>query len=208
MVVLSFRVAVAMDAVSFFLNISRADETVPVYDISLLLTIFHPLEGVLNATFDPLETISISQSTNETETVLNLTQLSYTVVDPMDSSVTMVDRSRLPLVFLGVLSSEAYTSGSIQLYGSIQYQSSPSNGHVYVEPITFPRIFIRNAEFAFYLVSTSLLMTEDNLVVLRETAVWRANITRVSGPSANLTLLVELNDTFLNIADVEIQQIG
>lgn len=203
--------AVAGDAVSFFLNISRTDETAPVYNISLLVTIFHPLEDVLNATFDPLGTISVSQSTNETATVLNLTQLSYTmenIVDPMDSSAVTIDRSKLPLEFQGILSSDAYTRGFIQPRGSIEYQSTPTNGHVYVEPITFPSVFIRNTEFAFDLLSTSLQTTESDLVVLRETAIWQANISRISGPSANLTLLVELNDTFLNIADVEIKQIG
>lgn len=203
--------AVAGDSVSFFLNISRTDETAPVYSISLLATILHPSEDVWNTTFDPLESLSVTPSPNGTLTVLNLTRLSYTIesaVDPLDSSVITIDRSQLSLEFQGVLGAVAYTVGFIQLHGSIEFQSTPTNGYVYVEPITFPRVFIRNAEFTFDLLSTSSEMTEGDFVVLRETAIWQASISFITGPLANLSLLVELNDTFLSITDVDIIQIG
>lgn len=181
----------------------------PDYDISLQATIFHPSERVWNiTTFDPMD-IAL---TNGTETVLNLMPLRYVienVLDPFDGSMMMIDHSQLQLEFRGVLGTGAYTNSFIQPLGSIEFQSVPTNGHLYEEPIIFPKVFIRNAELTFDLVSTTSEISKENLVVLNEVAVWEANISSVTGPPANLSLLVELNNNaFLNITDVTVASIG
>lgn len=187
------------DSVTFSLNITRTDERLPVYSISLLAGIFHPLESVLNTTFDPSKITLIDRFSNETLTMLSLAQLSYSTEN------AVIDHSRLLLDFEGVITSVVYF---IQLRGFLKFQSTPTNGYTYDESITFPEVFIRNVEFLFNLLSSSSELTEGALVVLREETVWVASLNQVAGPSANLSLLVELNDTNLNITNVAVVQIG
>ena len=203
------RLAVTGDSVSFFLNISRIDEMSPDYDITLLATLFHPSESLWNTTFDPMDIASTSQSPNRTETVLNLAPLRYVMESAVvNGFMITIDRSQLQLELQGVVGAEAYTIGYIQLHGSVEFQSVPTNGRLYEEPAIFPKVFIRNVEFTFDLVSTTLEMTEGNLVALNEVAIWEANISRVTGLPANLSLLIELNNAILNITDVHIVRTG
>lgn len=194
------RLVCAGDSVSFRLNVVRTDETQPVYDITLMIDIFHPIESILDTSFDPGTTTPIDRNETTITTLLNSTRLSYSVDMDLSSSLTFE--------FGGVVGAMAYTVGFIQLHGVIEYQSIPTNGQVYVQPVdTFPRIHIRNVELFFDLLSTNLEVTEGAVVEVREEAIWRASIEDIAGPSADLILLVERN-IYLNITDVLIAQIG
>lgn len=183
------------DAITFGLNVSRADAVTPAYDITLALVLFLPLEDILNASIDPEAVVMISQSSNGSQTTLNLTQLTYTAG---------ADRSDSLFSFSSVIGRLAYVVPFIQLNGILEYQSMPSNGRVYNEPIIFPAVFVRNAELTFDLQSTSLDVTNGSLLVLGEVAVRRASIRNVVGGSADLTLLVELDGLQLIISNYTI----
>ena len=111
-----------------------------------------------------------------------------------------MDASTL-LNFNGTIGSLAYTVPFIELDGFIEYESVPSNGHTYYEQITFQKVFVRHAEFSLERLYTSLNFTEGSLLVDGEEAVFVATITNVInfGHSADLTLVVEVNDTYLSM---------
>jgi hypothetical protein len=181
----------------------------PVYNIILQAAILHPPRDVWNATFDSSDVVSTTMSANDTETMLNLTPLRYATETIFVNGLGIsVDHSQLSLRFEGVIGALAYTAGFIQLHGDIEFQSSPSNGHVYEGPIIFPKVFIRNLQFTFDLVSTSSDRSDGDLVLFRESALWLANISLIAGPVEDLRLLIELNDTYLNITEVKVTQIG
>lgn len=191
------RVVLAGDSVSFRLSVARTDETQPVYDITFTTDICHPIESILDTSFDPCTTAVINRNETTITTLLNSTLLSYS------------DLSSVTIEFGGVVGALAYTVGFIQLRGVIEYRSVPTNGQVYVQPITFSRIHIRNVEFSFSLLSTSLEVTEGTVLEVGEEAIWRATIENIAGPSADLILLVlSERNIFLNIIDVQIALLG
>ena len=176
------------------LTVARTDETEPQYDITYVTEIFHPIESILDTSFDRETTALINRNETTITTSLNPTQLSY----PQLSSRT--------IEFGGVIGAMAYTAGFIQLHGVIEYQSVPTNGQEYMQPITFSRIHIRNVESFFSLLSTSLEETEGALLLVGEEAVWRVNIENIAGPNADLIVLVGLSERniYLNITNVQI----
>ncbi|WP_424626374.1 hypothetical protein [Achromobacter marplatensis] len=191
--------------VTFSLSISRTDGTTPEYDIALLVGVIHPNgTSVLSLNFgESIASVQASvpaqsSSSNETLTTLTLPQLSYRVAD----------RATLSLDFVGVVGLTAYTYGPIQLSGYIEYQSTPTNGYSYSTAVTFPEVLVRNAELNLDLLATSLERTEGNVLVLREVADLEVRIDQIVGPGGNLTLSVEMNDTYLNIIDAEVVEIG
>ncbi len=188
------------DSVTFSLSVTRTDDTFPVYNIILTASIYHPIEEVMVANFDPMLITTISHETNQSKTTLNLPQLSYATMEA----------SMLQIAFNGTFASLAYTVPFIQLHGLIEYQSSPTNGHAYSEQITFPKVFVRDADFSLELINTSLELTNGLLLVEGEEALFRANITNIInfGPSTDLNLLVEVNGTYLYINSTEIVRIG
>ena len=116
----------------------------------------------------------------------------------------------LQTVFNGRIGGLAYTVRFIELRGTIDYQSDPSNGHMYREYITFPRVYLRHAEFSLELISTDLEITEGNLLVTGERALCRASITNIInfGPVADLVVEIELNGIYLNITSTTVTHTG
>ena len=166
----------------------------------MVAAIYHPVEEVLAVTFDPMLVPTISHMMNGLRTTLDLPQLSYATIE----------NSSLKLNFTGILGGSAYTLPYIQLQGLIEYHSDPSNGHIYQEPVTFPKIYMRHAEFALELQNTSLELTLGSLLIEGEEAFFQANISNIInfGPSADLTLVVKVDGAYLNFNHTEVAQIG
>ena len=192
-----FSIARIGETVTFSLSIEREDNTHPDYDITLSVVISQPVEDIINVLFDPAMVTSNTPFPGGINTTLTLDQLSYTMNFPS-----------LILEFDGVVGELGGIEQPVQLSGYIEYQSNPSNGRTYSEPIAFPDLYIRDLDFNFSLLSTSLNLTDGPLVVVNEVTVCRAQFRNIVGPSANLNLLVELNDVHMNITDAEIVHIG
>lgn len=184
------------DSVVFSLRISRTDVTFPVYAITLTAAMYHPLDEVMKASFDRELIASTIHQRNETRTTLNLAQLDY----------RSEQNSVLQTNFIGFIGSLVFTVRYIEIRGIIEYQSDPSNGHVYHQSITFPRVYFRHAEFSLELNSTSLEMTEGNLLVVGERATYRASVTNIFnfGPPGDLVVVMEANGTYLNITTTDV----
>ena len=176
------------------------DATFPVYDITLITNLYHPLDEVLNVTFNPSLIDAVNVMANEVKITLNPLELSYS---PAGSDT-------LEITFAGSVQSLAYAVPSIQLQGTVEFQSFPSNGHTYNQPVSFQEVLVRHAEIFVELVSTSMELTEGTLLVLEEEALFRATITNIVnfGPSNDLMLMIRVNGTYLNIMSTEIVQIG
>lgn len=173
----------------------------PTYVITLLVAIYHPLNNqVMEAVFSIGQIISTSQEGNETRTTLDLPELNY----ELEQGFT------LQREFSGLIGDLAYTVPYIELYGRIEYQSTPSNGHIYHQDIIFPRVYLRHAEFVLSLISTSFEETEDDLLIFGERALCRASITNIInfGPVVDLVVLIEVNSTYLNITSTDVVHIG
>ncbi len=193
------------DAVIFNLSISRTDETIPVYGITLTAVIYHPFEEVLITLFDPAMVASIENDLDEVRTTLALPQLNYNNLE----EPAVGDQSTFLLTFNGTVNSLAYTVLSIQLEGQISFETAPTNGHQYCEMFSFPEIFIRDANFSLELISTSFDSTQGPALIQDEEALFRASVTDIHnfGESANLTLSLEIDD-YLHFVLIEIDQIG
>lgn len=188
-----------MDNIIYSLKVSRTDAMTPNYDISLIAVLFLPLESILDPSFDPEVIISVDPQSNGSTFTLTLSQLSY----------TPIDHSSLLFEFLCVIGSAAVSLPYInELYGFVEYQSIPSNGYEYVQPIVFPRVFVRNAEFTFELLNTSLDLTTTSSLVVNEEAIFRAVISNITGPSADLVFSVRLNGIYVEATNVVVVSVG
>ena len=196
---LLYRVVQFGDYIIFDVNVSRTDETVPVYEITLTAAIYHPLEEVLTAMFHPTLVDTTDNDVNEIRTTLTLPRLSYDT-----------DQSTLFFTFNGSIGDLAYTVPSIQLRGEIVYETSPTNGHQYHEMFYFPEVFIRHANFSLELMSTSSDSTRGPVLIQDEEALFRGRMTEVFnfGESANLSLLVEVDGMYLSIVSTDVVQVG
>ena len=192
-----FSIARIGETITFSLSIEREDNTHPDYDITLSVVISLPVEDIINVIFDPAMVISNISFPGGINATLALDQLSYSMNFP-----------RLIFGFDGIVGELGGIKQPVRLSGYIEYQSDPSNGHMYSEFIAFPDLYIRDLDFNFSLLSTSLDLTDGPLVVVNEVSVCRAQFRNIVGPSANLNLLVELNDVHMNITDAEIVHIG
>ena len=172
----------------------------PTYVITLLTAIYHPLNQVMEAFFSQEQIISTLQEDNEIRTTLDLPELNY----ELEQGFTVETG------FFGLIGDLAFSIPYIELYGTIDYQSNPSNGHIYRQDITFPRVYLRHADFVLNLISTTFEETEDNLLVFGERALCRASTTNIInfGPVANLVILIEVNGTYLNITSTDAVHIG
>lgn len=170
------------------------------YRITLLAAIYHPLDGVMVAVFEFGLVASTQHEADGIRTDLNLPELNYESEDGF-----MLRRT-----ISGFIGNLAYTVPYIELHGIIDYQSIPSNGHTYREQITFPRVYLRHAEFSLYLVSTSLEQTENNLLIAGERALCRASITNIInfGPAADMVVFIEVNEIYLSIISTELFHVG
>lgn len=109
----------------------------------------------------------------------------------------------------GTIGSLAPSQPFIQLYGFVEYQSAPSNDHLYMQPVIFPKVFVVEADLTFKLLSTSLDLTADNSLVVDEEAVLRATLSNVSGPSSDLLLLFSLKEsTYVEFVDTRVLSVG
>lgn len=179
------------ETLTFTLNISRTDDSIPEYDITLKAAIYHPPEEVFLVNFDPALETTVNHERNRSRTNFTLSPLSYATVE----------NSTLQVNFNGTTGNLAHTIPYIQLFGYIEYESVPFNGHTYQEQVTFPKVFVRDAEVSIKPLVTSSSLTRDSLLVNEEEALFVASITNLvnTGPAADLSLAVEVNDTFLNI---------
>ena len=192
-----FRIVQIGETITYSVSIERADNTHPDYNITLLVVISLPVEDIINVFFDPAMVTSNTSFPGGINSTLTLDQLSYTMNFP-----------RLILEFDGVVGELGGIEQPVQLSGYIEYQSNPSNGRAYSEPIAFPDLYIRDLNFSFSLLSTSFGLTEGSQVVVNEVTVYRAHFSNIIGPSANLSLLVEVDGVYMNITDAEIVHIG
>jgi hypothetical protein len=189
------------DSITFSLNISRTDAMFPTYVITLLAVIHHPLNNrVMDAIFSSGQVISTLQEGNETRSTLDLPELNY----------ELEQGSTLQITFFGLIGDLAFTVQYIELYGTIDYQSDPFNGHTYDQDITFPRVYLRHADFSLNLISTTFEETEDNLLISGEGALCRASTTNIInfGPAANLVILIEVNGTYFNITSTDVHTVA
>ncbi len=172
----------------------------PVYAITLITAVYHPLDQVMVASFDREHIDSVIRQPNESKTTLNLARLVY----------GSEQDSILQIIFLGFIGGLAYTVPYIEPRGTIDYQSDPSNGHLYRSHITFPRVYLRHAEYSLELISTSLESTEGNLLVIGERALCRASVTNIInfGPAADLAVALQVNGTYLNITSTQVSHVG
>ena len=193
-----YRIVRVGDNVTFGLSISRTDEMMPTYDILLTAVLVLPPASVLDPLFDPAEVTSVTSHPNGITYTLTLTPLSYT---PMSASSLFFS---FPCRTEALAVSVPY----IEIGGHVEYESLPSNGYQYTQPVLFPRIYVREVDFTFELLNTSVELTDLNLLVLDEEAVFRAHISNVTGPSADLVLRVNLDDLYVEITGINILSVG
>ena len=175
------------ETVLFSLNITRIDEIIqPDYNVTLDTVLILPLDNILVASLDHLNVTSTTKG-NEMRTKI--------ILDPLSNN------SGISLSFEGVVSEV------VQLLGFIEYEADPTNGHVYLEPITFPVIYIMHFDFSFSLLKTSLQL-ENGLVAPDEMVTWRAEIENIRGLDRNLSLTIEFDGSLLSIANASIVFIG
>lgn len=189
------------------MNISRTDEALPQYDIILSATVYHPNTEVVNVMFDVENVIEIESGNFETKATLALPQLNYTNVEEQSN---FGDESTHCLSFNGTIADLADTIPYIELYGHIDYESTPTNGHQYQERFTFPKIFLRNANVSLEMVSTSLDFTHGNVLVQNEEALFSASMKNIFNfeDNTNLTISFQLSSALVSILSSEIMDVG
>ena len=174
----------------------------PTYAISLTAAIYHPLDEVMVASFERDLINSSAREANEFRTTLSLSQLDY----------RSEQSSMLQVVFDGSIRGLAFTVPYIELRGTVDYQSDPSNGHIYREDITFQRVYLRHAELSLELISTTFEMTTKNLLVVGEEALCRATVSNIinfePALAVDLVVLMEVNGTYLNITSINVIHTG
>ncbi len=146
----------------FSLNITRIDEIIqPDFNVTLNAVLILPLENILVASLDHLNTTSTTEG-NETRVTVFL--------DPLSNS------SSVSLSFEGVVNEV------IQLLGFIEYEADPTNGRMYIEPIKFP-VILFNCSFSLTRTDNEQNSLEicDNLLTIRVISDMPVNITNYDG---------------------------
>ena len=150
------------ETVLFSLNITRIDEIIqPDFNVTLNAVLILPLENILVASLDHLNTTSTTEG-NETRVTVFL--------DPLSNS------SSVSLSFEGVVNEV------IQLLGFIEYEADPTNGRMYIEPIKFP-VILFNCSFSLTRTDNEQNSLEicDNLLTIRVISDMPVNITNYDG---------------------------
>ncbi len=132
--------------------------------------------------------------------------------DPMNAEIDFVSlrpNSMLTVIFsLPVVVTANSTNRTVILAASKVDYAYTLFERVFSFADTFHDVYLTNLKMAFSLVSTSLELTNRNIITFNEIATWHVAILDIVGPAQNMTVNIASRNVILSITGLSVLLTG